>query len=434
MLSKRKLVNALFMAGFPVYGIGTYLMFDPAMGWSLGLLFASSPFTAIILFHLVDLLYRRRFAVHVGPLFWLCCAVILSFDASVLMGLHYRSPVLIPANAVAIILQCTVPYLAAVIVQVYNRDVDGFDWSSMLMKCLFALIGINLLGMGAGLHNKLHSFEGRASFPFVLGIYEAAHLLAFVNLVLLFYMRDVARRPVRFALMLAFYLLNLAIIMSVNSRLSFMVFFVMTVLVLVRAVRAVRGLYWTSLFTMPIMVSFALLIYEVLSLPFFTALLSRVDKKDVTTYNGRTYIWESAWDWATTDGRGLLLGNGYNGQYRLHLLEYVAKLWGADASYNLHMHSAFLEFFVNQGIVGVLLMYWLYWQAMKHCYDHYRRNTAMAPLYGGLLYLLFVWQIDITGYGYYLGFTLLLMIMAPLSIKASAITGKRTDLDGRYLS
>jgi len=27
-----------------------------------------------------------------------------------------------------------------------------------------------------------------------------------------------------------------------------------------------------------------------------------------------------------------------------------------------------------------------------------------------------------------------LMIMAPFSIKASAITGKRTDLDGRYLS
>ena len=35
---------------------------------------------------------------------------------------------------------------------------------------------------------------------------------------------------------------------------------------------------------------------------------------------------------------------------------------------------------------------------------------------------------------YYLGFMLLLMIMAPFSIKASAITGKRTDLDGRYLS
>lgn len=433
MISKRKLVNALFLAGFPVYGLGTYLMFEPAVGWSLGLLVASAPFTAIILFHLVDLLYRGRFSSHMGPVFWLCCAGILSFDLSVLLGLHYRSPVLIPANAVAIILQCTTPYLAAVIVQVYNRDEDGFDWSAMLLKCLFALIAINVLGMGAGMHNKLHSFEGRASFPFVLGIYESAHLLAFVNLMLLFHMRDIARRPVRFTLMLAFYLMNLAIIMSVNSRLSFMVFFVMTVLVLVRAVKAFRGLYWTSLFTMPIMVSFALLIYAILSLPFFIAVLSRVDKKDVTTYNGRTYIWESAWDWATTDGRGLLFGNGYNGQYRLRLLDFVAKLWGEGDSYNLHMHSAFLEFFVNQGIVGIILMYLIYWTATKHYHGHYQQGTSMAPLYGGLLYLLFVWQIDITGYGYYIGFMLLFMLMAPLSIKASSITGKRTDLAGRWL-
>jgi hypothetical protein len=433
VISKTKLVNLLFLLGFPVYGIGTYMMFDPSFSWTSGLFFSTLPFLAIIVFHVLDMVHQGRFTPHVNGTFWLGCAALLSIDASLFMGLRNNSPVLTPANSAVLAIQFTTPFLAAVIVQVYNRAVDGFDWAGMVLKGLLLFVAVNLLGVAAGMHNKLHSFEGRISLPFMLGIYEAAHVLSFLNLLLLFQLRDFDRKPLRFLGMLGLYLVNLAVIMSVNSRLSFMIFFVITVLFITKAVRAARGLYTISLFTMPLMMSFALLIYEILSLPFFTAILSRVDKKDVTTFNGRTYIWESAWDWVTTDQRGLLFGNGYNGQYRLRLLDHVAKLWNEPSSYNLHMHSAFLEIAVNQGLVGLGLMYLVYWRTYKAYRTEYVNNTAMAPLFGGFVYLLFVWQIDITGFGYFLGFMLLFMLLAPLCVRSTSLTHRRKDLSGNWL-
>ena len=434
MINKAKLVNTLFVLGFPVYGLGSYMMFLPSFTWSSGLLFTTVPFLLIVLFYLLDVLYRRGFTPVVNGTFLICAAAVLYNAISLGVGLHYHSPVLKPANATAMAVQFTIPFFAAVIVQLYNRNRDGFDWSAMILKGLLLLEGLNILGMGAGLHNKLHSFEGRASFPFVLGIYEAAHLLSFINLMLLFYFRDFEKKPLRFIGTLVLYMLNMAIIMSVNSRLSFMIFFVITVLFLTKAIKAAKGIYPVSLFTMPIMMTFGLLIYEILSLPLFVAILSRVNKKDVTTFNGRTYIWEAAYDWTVDDRRGILFGNGYNGQYHLRLLDGVAKLWNEPKSYNLHMHSAFLEIFVNQGIVGLLLMYLVYWHGFKRYRSEYRNSTALAPLFGGFCYLLFCWQIDITGYGYYLGFLLLFMILAPMCVKREAITGKRKALNGEWLS
>jgi O-antigen ligase len=434
VINKAKLVNTLFVLGFPVYGIGSYMMFLPAFTWSSGLLFATLPFVAIVFFYLLDVLYRRGFSPVMNGTFVICALAVLYNAFSLAMGLHYHSPVLKPVNAFAMAMEFTMPFFAAVIVQVYNRGRDDFDWSAIMLKGLLILEAVNILGMGAGLHNKLHSFEGRASFPFVLGIYEAAHLLAFINLMLLFYFRDFQRKPLRFIGTLVLYMLNMAIIMSVNSRLSFMIFFAITALFLTKAIKAAKGVYSISLLTMPLIMSFALLIYEILSLPFFVALLSRVDKKDVTTFNGRTYIWESAYDWAMTDRRGIIFGNGFNGQYRLRLLEGVAKLWQEPDSYNLHMHSAFLEIFVNQGIVGLLLMYLVYWHGFKRYRAEYRAATALAPLFAGFCYLMFCWQIDITGYGYYIGYMLLFMLLAPMCVRTEAITGKRKDLNGEWLS
>lgn len=433
MIRKSTLVNILFLLGFPVYGVGTYVMFLPGGKWAIGLLLTTVPFALILLFYLLDLLYRGGFTPVVNRTFWICTAAVASIVISLPVGLMYGSPVLKPANVIAMMTQFSVPFFAAVIVQVYNRKEDGFNWTEMLLKGLLLLELVNLLGMGAGLHNKLHTFEGRASFPFVLGLYEAAHLLSVINLILLFYMNDMRRKPLRFAGMLGLFMLNMVIIMSVNSRLSFMIFFVVLVLFVTKAIRATKGLFSISLFTMPLIMSFALLIYEILSLPFFVALLSRVDKKDVTTFNGRTYIWESAFDWVANGGKGVVFGNGYNGQYRLRLLEYVAKLWEEPDSYNLHMHSAWLEILVNQGIVGVGLMYMVYWQAFRGTQLAYRERTALAPLFAAVCYLMFTWQIDIAGFGYYIGWMLIFFILAPLCIKPSAITGRRKDLNGEWI-
>lgn len=433
VISKRKLVNTLFALAFPVYGIGSYLMFVPGHSWSTGLFFATGGFASILVFFLIDLVYRRGITSVVNGTFWTCMLALISFAASVLLGLHYHSPVLKPSNATAIIAMALFPFPAAVVVQIYNRHEDGFDFAALLLKGLLLLVGANLLGVGAGLHNGLHSFSDRTSFPFVLGIYESAHLLAFINLMLIFYLRDFDTKPLRFIGIVALFLVNMAVIMSVNSRLSFMIFFFVTVMFITKAIKAARWIYTVSLFTLPLMMSFALLIYQILSLPFFVAILSRVNKKDVTTFNGRTYIWESGWDWVVNDRRGLLFGNGYNGQYHVRLLEGVAKLWEEPNSYNLHMHSAFFEILVDQGIVGILLMYAVYWIGYRRYRAEYMANTAMAPLFAGFTYLLFVWQIDITGYSYYMGYMLLFMLMAPVCIKPGAITGKRKALNGTWL-
>ena len=170
---------------------------------------------------------------------------------------------------------------------------------------------------------------------------------------------------------------------------------------------------------MPIITNFALLIYKILTLPFFATILDRVSKKDVTTFNGRTYIWDAAAEWVMHDRRGLLLGNGFNGQYHLKILERVAKLWGETGSYRLHMHSAFLEILVDQGVVGLSLMYLMYWRGYIYYRQQYIQGTSMGPLYAGFVYLLFAWQIDIFGYAYNTGFLLIFMLMAPIAVKPS---------------
>lgn len=432
MISKAKLVNTLFLAAFPCYGIGSYLMLK--QGFSIGLITCMLPFVAILLFYGVDLLYRGGLTPMVSRTYWWCMAFILTSVIAVQMAVRYHSPIVNSGNAPVLMLLFLVPFNASVVVQVYNRERDGFDMAWLVLKGLLLLLGINILGYAAGLHNLLHSFAGRISLPFMMGIYDSAHILAFVNLMLLFYIRDFRQRPLRFIGLSAVYLVDLAVIMSVNSRLSFMIFFLLTVLFVTRAMRALRGVYVVSLFTMPLMMSFALLIYKILSLPFFAALLGRVSKEDVTTFNGRTYIWEDAAKWALDDRRGMLFGNGYNGQYHIRLLDRVAKLWGEPHSYNLHMHSSFLEIVVDQGIVGLVLLYIVFWRGYMYYRGEYLRSTALAPLFAGFVYLLFIWQIDIFCYGIYMGNPLLFALMAPLAIQPRFITGKRKALNGEWLT
>jgi O-antigen ligase len=345
-------------------------------------------------------------------------AALTSISASVFLGLHYHSPVINQANGMLLIVLFYAPFLSSVIVQVYNRDDPEFDMSWLMMRGFIAYLVVNLLGMAVGMRNLLHFFPGRASPPFAMGIYDTAHVLSMVNLMLLFYLRDFKANPMRWFMLAGVYLVDMGLILSINSRLSFMIFLVFTVLFITQAMRALRGLFTVSLFTMPLMMSFALLIYEILSLPVFVAIMERVDKEDVTTFNGRTYIWTAIADWLRDDRRGLIFGNGYNGQYHLRLLEGVAKLWGEPGSYRLHCHSAFLEMLVDQGIVGIFLMYGVYWFGYSFYRKEYLANARMAPLYAAFVYMMFVWQIDIVGYAFYSGFCMVMLMMGPVVMKA----------------
>jgi O-antigen ligase len=407
------------MLAIPWYGVGTYVF---VKGFSLGLIFCTIPFLVILLFHAIDLLYRGTFTPSVNGTFYLCCAALLSGILSIPLGLRYGSPILNPWNTVILMVFMGVPFLAAVVVQTYNRGEyrTGLAW--LMVKGLILWLVVNLLGYAAGLRNLMHSFPGRISLPFSLGIYGAAHILAFLSLVLLGYLHDFRSRPVRSIGLSLVYVLNIAIMLSINSRLSIMIFMVITLLFILKLIKKTKGIFLISLFIMPIITNFTLLIYNILTLPFFASVLTRVSKKDVTTFNGRTYIWDAAADWIMHDRRGWLFGNGFNGQYHLRLLDTVAKLWGESGSYRLHMHSAFLEILVDQGVVGVILMYLVYWRGFSYYRRQYMEGTPMAPLYAGFLYLLFIWQIDIFGYAYNMGFMLLFVLMAPLSLKAAPLS------------
>lgn len=419
MISKRKIINSLFVVSFPWYGVGAYNVMK--QGFAIGIFLCAIPYLLIIFFFLLDRLYRSAPRVRVNRRFYWVLGALVSLSASVIVGLSNHSPLLTTLNSWLLILLFNAPFFSALIVSAYNADQLEEKFMQLVLNGLVIFVAVNVMGIAAGLRNMLHYFPGRANPPFAFGLYDAAHVLAMVSLILLPFIGKFKARPMRTLLYIGIYCVCVGMILSINSRLSVMIFIVLTVLAITQALKALRGLFTVSLFTMPIMMSFALLIYQILSLPIFAAIVERVDKKDITTFNGRTYIWESAASWLVDDRRGLLFGNGYNGQYHLRLLNWVAKLWGESGSYRLHMHSAFLESLINQGIVGILLMYGVYWYGYRFFREQYQRSGPLGPLYLGFVYLMFAWQIDIIGYGFYTGFMLLMVLMAPVAFRAPKV-------------
>ncbi|MBK6626145.1 MAG: hypothetical protein IPJ87_00190 [Flavobacteriales bacterium] len=431
MIRKRDLVDLLFLIGFAVYGFGSYI--GMKQGLSKGLIVSNMPFLAIVVFYLIDAVYRQRVRYMLTGTYWLCLLYIVTLAVSMVVGLRGGIPGLNAGNVLLSILLFTVPFHAAVVVQFYHRDDDGFDFSMLLLRSLGLLILINILGYAAGIRSFGHSFEGRANFPFIRGIYTGAHVLSVITLMMLFQLRDLSRRPVTVALVIGAILLNMAMMVSINSRLSLMIFLLLAILFLTRAIKVARGLYTISLFTMPLLLSFSLLVYQVLSLPFFQAILQRVSKEDVTTFNGRSYIWNAVAEWAWSDRTGLLFGNGYKGHYKLHLLDLVARLWGEKHAYNLHSHSTFTEVVVAQGVFGVVLLYIILWRGFKHYRREYLLRTDQAPIFAGLVYILFIWQIDIFCYGVDIGHAILFCMMAPLALRPDAITRRTRSLEGAWM-
>jgi len=421
-IAKHKLVNALFLLGFPCYGIGSFLSIK--QNYSVGIVFGVWPFVAILLFYAIDMLYRGRVTVMVNRWFWVAMAYLLAVAAGYWITLRNGYEGLNPVNVSAQSLAVLAPFPAAVVVQVYNRANAGFNWSRTILLGIGGLILMNLFAYGAGIRSVGHGFEGRINLPFIGGIYDGAHMYAVIVLMLLFHLGGFMRRPVKATLLLGAFVVSMGLIANANSRLSIMILFVLLVLFVTQAMRRVRGLYPISLLTMPLLMSFTLLVYEVLSLPVFRAMLGRVDKADVTTFNGRTYIWEGVWDWVLHDRRGLLFGNGYMGQAHIHLLAFMEKLWEGD--YRLiHLHSTFLEILVDQGVVVLVLMYLLMYKGFTHYRQAYLTDSPEAPLFGAMVYLLFIWQIDIFCYGIDIGAPLLFAVFAGFCIDEQHLTRSR---------
>ncbi|MBX2977857.1 MAG: O-antigen ligase family protein [Flavobacteriales bacterium] len=432
MISKIKLVNTLFLLSFPFYGLGTYVTFKT--NFSAGVILSVLPSLLILSIYGLDVLYRGRVTPMVNRVYGVAMLFILSLVASMWVAFAKGFPGLNMLNTTSLSVMFIVPFNAAVVVQVYNRGNENFDFAWLVLKGLAFFILLNLIGYGAGLRNLVHGFEGRINLPFMRGIYDASHVMSVVNLMLLFYLRDLIAKPFRYITLGALFMVNMAIMMNINSRLSFMIFVVLLVLFLFKFMKVIRGLFTVSLFTMPLLMSFALLIYEVLSLPFFVAILQRVDKEDVTTFNGRTYIWNSMADWAMYDRTGWLFGLGYRGQYELRMLDFLAILWQEEHSYNFHLHSTFLEITMDQGLIGLVLFYACMWFGFSYYRKHYRAGTLEGPLFAGIVYLMFIWQIDIFCYGIDLGNPIFFTMLSLAAIHPCYITRGQRMLNGQLLA
>jgi len=415
-MDKRNIINFLFVSSFPVYGLGTYFsaVHSPAGGYIVSIF----PLLLIILFYLIDLLYKNEFRIRLNGYYLFMLVFTLSSIASMFIALGKGLPEASLIQTIAKSVLLFVPFHAFLIMMLYNEKKENMVRLTLIS--LSVLLFINLAGFfGLGLSNAGHSIEGRLNFPFLDGFYSGASLLAIINLILLHYLKRNWKYPIRFGVLAAYFLLNLVLIFLINSRLSILILGMVMALWVFGAIR-MKGIFLLSMFTLPILLTSGIIIYKVLQLPGLSFFLQRVNVEDVTTFNGRAFLWRDAMDWLMNDQRGLFFGNGYKGHYFMGLISDVAKLWNEKEVYHMHLHSTSLETLVCQGVVFFLLFAVLFYLV----YAYYKKKSKEGNQEGALLpvviYLLFIMQVDTFLYLDNLGFILFSLLISKLVIDKKA--------------
>ena len=412
-MNKRAIINFLFIVSFPIYGIGTYI--SAVKSPSLGYIVSISAPLLIVAFYAIDLLYKRQFTIKINFTYLLMLVYIVSTCISLFIALGNGLPEATSSLTITKSLLLITPFHAFIIVVLYNKNNED-QLPRLTILSLSLLLLINLLGFfGLGLTNEVHSIEGRLNFPFLDGFYSGASLLAIINLLLLRYLNGAWTNPLKFFSLGAFFIFNMGLFFWINSRLAILILFLVFTLILFKAIR-VKGLYALSMCTIPILLSSGMLLYGFLQLPGVSSVFQRVDVEDVTTFNGRSYIWQDAVDWLMYDQEGLWFGNGYKGHYFLGLLSDVAKLWNVKETHHLHLHSTSLEILVCQGVIFYSIFCLLLYKIYMFYKRKHQSSVEEGVFFPVVVFLLFILQVDTFLYDDGLGFVIFSLLASRAAI------------------
>ncbi len=414
MLDKKGIINFLFLISFPLYGIGSYVYVN--FNATIGHIVSVFIHFFIVLFYLIDILYKKEFKIKVNGLFYLMIAFQLSCIGAFLIALSNNSPFLNVINSYTRSGILLVPFYAFVAVCLYNEgQVDKLV--KLTFNSLSLLLFVNVVGFYVfGLKNGIHNIEGRLSLPFLDGMYSGACLIAIINLMIIFYLKRSSNNPVQFAYLLAYFILNLLFLFFINSRLANLIFLLVCLLVIFNVSHRLKGLFLAGVLFVPLLLNLGLFLYQILSLPIFKAVMQRVDLKDVVTFNGRAFPWQRAIDWLLYDQRGLIFGNGHNGHYYLHLMPDIAKMWGVRET-STHLHSTALSIIVDQGVVGYLLLIVICYKTFMYFKNKLAAGSTEGTFFPVMVFILIVMQVDMFVYRECLGAALLSFLAAIASVK-----------------
>lgn len=416
---KRDFINLVFVISFSMYGVGNYV--SASVSPSIGYAISATPYLVLLVFYALDALYGGRVRLKVDALYGYMLLFIVSGAASLFVALHKGLPDFTLFTAFGRSLLVLVPFHAFLVVYAYNDRSPEDHIPKLIFRALTIYLVVNLFGYyGLGLTNQGHSLEGRVNLPFFGGLYSGASMLVIMNLMIAYYMRKVWwTNPVRMSGYILFFAINCFFLYQINSRLSLMIFVLVLLLMFFRGIRS-SVVYWSSIFMVPLLLNLSLIVYQVLTLPVFESVMQRVDFDNVTTFSGRSFVWEIGLDWIVDDQRGFVLGNGYQGQYFLGNLREIAMLWNPKAPDKLHFHSTSLEVFVNQGLVGIALFMLVWYKIFVRYREKYAKASPDGILFLVVVYLLFDLQVSSFVYLDGLGSIILSLLVAGVTVKKKA--------------
>lgn len=413
---KRDFVNLVFVASFSIYGIGSYIVVTNSP--SIGYVISSSAYLVLIVFYFLDLLYGGRVRVRLGGLSVYMLLFTLSCAASLFVALYRGLPDTTFFSSFGRSLLVLVPFPAFLVVYAYNDRSPADHIPKLIFRALTIYLIVNLFGYyGLGLTNQGHSLEGRVNLPFFGGLYSAASMLVIINLMIVHRMRKVWwTNPIHMSGYTLYFALNCFFLYQINSRLSLMIFAGMLLLIFFGGIRS-SAVYWTSIFMLPLLLNLSLLVYQILTLPVFESIMQRVDFENVTTFSGRSFVWERGLDWVVDDQRGFVFGNGYQGQYFLGTLWEIGMLWNPKNPGKMHFHSTSLEVFVNQGLVGIGLLLIIAYKLFVRYREKYAKREPDGVFFLALVYLLFDLQVSSFVYLDGLGGIILALLVAGVTLR-----------------